>query len=87
MRMIIEAPFSMEDFIKLSIFMREMWKNRPELCFMFVTHGLEDLSPEECMAIFREVFTSDKVWKEKKMTKEVVDDFVRKIKGKSYRKD
>jgi len=85
MRIIIEAPFTMKDFIKFGIFMREQWRHRKDLCFILVTHGFGDLSSEECMSIFKEVFTSDdKDWHEGKMTKKVVDEFIRKVIGRSY---
>jgi len=85
MRMIIEAPFTMKDFIKFGIFMREQWRHRKDKCYIFVTHGFHDLSSEECMSIFREVFTTDKDWYEAKMTPEVVEEYVRTIIGKTYK--
>ena len=81
MKIIINGEIGEEDLVLFARFMREMWRHRPDNLFIFIEHGMEHLTSEECQDIFRRIFTmSDKDWKAMKMQKKHYDEFREKMK-------
>lgn len=81
MKIIIDGKIGEEDLILFARFLREMWRHRPDKLFVFIEHGMEYMSSEECMELFRRIFTmDDKDWKEEKMNKKTYDEFRKRMK-------
>lgn len=69
MRLIIDGQIGEEDLVVFARILREMWRHRKDKLFVFIEHGTENMTSDECMELFRQIFTkSDKDWKEDKMT-------------------
>lgn len=79
MRMIIAGDFSKEDFVKFAIFLKDLWRHRPDLLSVFVTHGFEDVSSEDLMKIFSEIFEKDKDWSSVILDPKTISDFYKRI--------
>jgi|LGOV01.1.fsa_nt_gb hypothetical protein len=81
MRLIIDGKIGEEDLVLFARVLREMWRHRKDELFVFIEQGIENMSSDECMALFRQIFTmNDEDWKEKKVTKEMYDKFTERMK-------
>ena len=56
MKMIINAPFTDEEFIRSGKFLREMWKDTTQKCFINIIEGTEDKSKEELFEMLKKIF-------------------------------
>ncbi|MCK5294170.1 MAG: hypothetical protein KAJ49_05915 [Arcobacteraceae bacterium] len=81
MKLIINGDIGQEDLVLFARFLREMWRHRQDKLFVLIEEGMETMTPDECMELFRQIFTkSDKDWKENKLTKEMYDEFKERMK-------
>ena len=81
MKIIIDGKIGEEDLVLFARFLREMWRHRPDKLFVFIEHGMEHITSEECMELFSRIFTmNDKDWKENKMNKKLYDEFKERMK-------
>lgn len=81
MKLIINGDIGQEDLVLFARFLREMWRHREDKLFVLIEEGMETMTPDECMELFRQIFTkSDKDWKENKLTKEMYDEFKERMK-------
>ena len=80
MRLTIDGDMGEKDFILFAKFLRELWRNRSDNLCVFVEHGTEHMTSEECMDLVRRIFTmDDKDWKELGVSKEKYDEFREKM--------
>lgn len=79
MKIIINAPFTEKDFIKLGLVLREIWKDKKENCHVLVEEGFEGKSKEEMIEIIRKIFALSPEYHEIVITDEIVEEFHRKI--------
>jgi len=81
MRIIIDGKIGEEDLIIFARILREMWRHREDKLFVFIEHGMENMTSEECQELFRQIFTTnDEDWKPSKMTKKHYDEFRERMK-------
>jgi len=81
MKLIISGDIGAEDLVLFARFLREMWRHRQDRLFVLIEEGMETMTPDECMELFRQIFTkSDKDWKEDKLTKAMYDEFNKRMK-------
>ena len=78
MKMVINAPFSKEEFIRLAKFLREMWQHTDQKCFISIHEGTEDMTKEECLKMFREIFKDSPEYTEVVFTKDEIEEFHRR---------
>ncbi len=81
MKIIIDGKIGEEDLVLFARFLREMWRHRADRLFVYIDHGMEHMSSDECMELFRRIFTmDDKTWKEDKMTNKIYKEFQDRMK-------
>jgi hypothetical protein len=75
MKIIIEGKITEKDLVLFAKMLREMWRHREDKLMVFIEHGMEHMTSEECMALFRQVFDKDKDWKSKEMDEKMGKEF------------
>jgi hypothetical protein len=74
MKIIIDAPFSDEEFIKFGKFLREMWKDTAEECFVNILEGTENKTKEELLLILKKIFDESDEFHAIVITKDRVEE-------------
>lgn len=75
MRIVIDGKIGEEDLVLFARFLREMWRHRPDNLFVYIEHGMEYMTSDECQELFRQIFNGDKDWHVGKIDKEKEKEF------------
>ena len=79
MKIIIDASFTDEEFIKFGQFLRDMWADKSDNCCVNIIKGTEDKTKEELLKIMREIFKTSPEYHEITITKEGIEEWDRKV--------
>jgi len=79
MKMIINAPFTDEEFIRLGKFLREMWKDTTQKCFINIIEGTENKSKEQLFKMLKKIFEDSPEFHATIITKDSVEEWYKRV--------
>ena len=78
MKMVIDGPFTDEDFIRFGKFLRNMWKDTSETCCVLIKEGTGTKTKEQLHGILMKIFKESPEYHEITITEKQVEEFHRR---------
>ena len=79
MRIILDGKIEKEDLVLFAKYLKKMWKDRADELFVFIEQGNEELSSEECMELFKQIFSGGEDWMMAKVSLQKEKEFWEKM--------
>lgn len=78
-KIMISGDLKEQDIWVIAKFFREFWRHRTEKIFMLIEEGVGNLTKEQTMDIFKQVFSGDTDWTTQKISQEMIKEFEKSV--------